>query len=171
MRTMFSIGKALFLSENKKIRCRKSLDAYTSLVSRVVLWKANIFYFSHSFIFLFREYHSQFPCSVYIFFLAHSESKGKEEDEGAKNEKSLSHGKERKKKFSNSQRFFEVTFACFFRFSLHSLSVVCEHFIDLEQLKLSVAQVVTSFSRSLSIARSLFLPAFFNSCKKNQPRP
>lgn len=35
-----------------------------SFVSCVVQWKANIFYFSHSFILLFREYHSRFPCCV-----------------------------------------------------------------------------------------------------------
>lgn len=60
--------------------------------------------------------------------------KGKEgrKERRKKKENSQRTWKGRKRSASNSQRFFEITFFVFFIF-LFSLSVVCEHFVDLEQ--------------------------------------
>lgn len=107
-----------------------------SLVSCVVQWKANIFYFSHSFIFHFREYHSQFPCCVYIF--SHPQTQNARKESKARGRKENSRQNEAQGRKENGKSFptlnaFSKLLLRFFSFSLHSLSVVCEHFIDLEQ--------------------------------------
>lgn len=93
-----------------------------SVVSCVVQWKANIFFFPPlKNCFFVRTIH--IFRAVLVQFL-HQRAFCSEKTK----KNTLS---ERQKVFQLST-LFEITFLCF-SFSLHSLSVVCEHFIDLEQ--------------------------------------
>jgi hypothetical protein len=156
MRTMFSIGKALSLGEE---RCSaEPFDAYTSLVSCVVQWKANIFCFSHSFIFLFREYHSQFPCCVYIFsrpfeppHTAESQKRGK----GGEARKENSQAGKKEKVFQLST-LFRSYFCVFFVFPFIPFQSFAN--ISLTWNNLNICCSSRHIIHSLSFTRSFSFP-------------
>ena len=153
MRIMFSIGKALFSLEKVVLTSSSTRKPHCipSLVSCVVQWKANIFCFSHSIILLFRVYHSQFPCCVYIFFHPRTPStlKGK----GGEKRKTLGRKKKKKKKLFQLSTLFRSYFCVFFRFPFI-------HFQSFANISLTWNNLNNICCSSRHIIHSLFLTHF-----------
>lgn len=145
--SMFSMECGVF-SPNREL-------IHFHIVSCVVQWKANVrvLVFIHSTrrlnISFFCEKHSLLTCSV--FNIKQCKQTKKKETSGNSHQTS-----EERKNFSDSQRISKLL-SCF-TLSLHSLSVVCEHFIDLEQ-----PNGICCSSRQCSFPHSLY--TIFSSCK------
>lgn len=159
MRTMFHVPCFrwnVLLSKNFFVEP----SMWISLVSCVVQWKANIFYFSHSFIFLFREYHSQFSCCVYIFSRPQTQTWEKKKGENKKTLGKTKRRKEEKEKtFPTLNAFSKLLFVFFFVFPSFPFSRL-RTFHWLGTTKQYLLLKSSHYSFALSLSHSLSPPQF-----------